>query len=292
MDVLSDVMAVVRTGQPRSARHQWRSPWAQRFDPVPGSIGFQVILQGPCRLTREGAAPVDLAAGDIVLRPRGRGHTLASGPGEDSTTASVCGAYQLDAGHALALLDDLPELIHLPGHLDRQPQLRATAELLATELDRPRPGTAAIVPALLDILLLHMLRTWLDQQSAGGVANGWAAALRDPPIAGALRAMHRDLARSWTVAALAAEAGLSRTEFARRFALLLGRPPLAYLTWWRMTTAGRLLLQSDAPLRVIAAEVGYRSEFAFASAFKRHFGIAPGAHRRGGNPVARSGSDR
>jgi AraC-like DNA-binding protein len=92
--------------------------------------------------------------------------------------------------------------------------------------------------------------------------------------------MHRDPARPWTVASLAAEAGLSRAPFARRFTALLGRPPLTYLTWWRMTTAARLLRESDAPLAAIAAEVGYGSEFAFAAAFKRRHGVAPGRFRR------------
>jgi AraC-like DNA-binding protein len=92
--------------------------------------------------------------------------------------------------------------------------------------------------------------------------------------------MHNDPARAWTVAALAAEAGLSRAPFARRFTELVGRPPLTYLTWWRMLTASRLLRDSDAPLNVVAAQVGYTSEFAFAHAFKRAYGTAPGRYRR------------
>ncbi|BCY10580.1 helix-turn-helix transcriptional regulator [Actinoplanes sp. L3-i22] len=128
--------------------------------------------------------------------------------------------------------------------------------------------------------LLHILRAWLDQAPAGETGTGWAAALNDPPIAAALRAMHRSPGHPWTVATLAAEAGLSRTPFARRFTELTGQPPLTYLTWWRMTTAARLLTASDAPLSTIAAEVGYTSEFAFAAAFKRRFDRPPGRYRR------------
>jgi AraC-like DNA-binding protein len=112
-----------------------------------------------------------------------------------------------------------------------------------------------------------------------GRATGWAAALHDPPTIAALRAMHRDPARPWTVATLAAEAGLSRAPFARRFTALLGQPPLTYLTWWRMTTAARLLQRSDAPLRAGAARIGYASESAFANTFKRQYGTAPGRYR-------------
>jgi AraC-like DNA-binding protein len=82
------------------------------------------------------------------------------------------------------------------------------------------------------------------------------------------------------VATLAAEAGLSRAPFARRFAALLGQPPLTYLTWWRMTTAARLLRETDQPLTAVATRVGYASEFAFSAAFKRRYGVAPGRFRR------------
>jgi AraC-like DNA-binding protein len=177
------------------------------------------------------------------------------------------------------LLDALPEVVHLPAHLGRHPGLRSTVDLLAAELAQPRLGTDAIVPALLDTLLLYVLRAWFDAQPVSG-ATGWAAALGDPGTAAALRAIHGDPARPWTVATLAAEAGLSRAPFARRFAALLGQPPLTYLTWWRMTTAARLLRESDQPLTAVAARVGYASEFAFSAAFKRRYGVAPGRFRR------------
>jgi len=128
-------------------------------------------------------------------------------------------------------------------------------------------------------LLLYILRAWFDEQPME-VTTGWAAALNDPATTAALRAIHRDPAHPWTVATLAAEAGLSRAPFARRFNDLVGQPPLTYLTWWRMITAGRLLRASDASLNVVAGQVGYTSEFAFANAFKRSYGVAPGRYRR------------
>ena len=68
-------------------------------------------------------------------------------------------------------------------------------------------------------------------------------------------------------------------------ASLIGQTPLAYLTWWRLTTAARLLRGSDAPLSAVAARTGYGSEYAFASAFKRQFGTPPGRYRRCGDPA-------
>ncbi|MGW0903088.1 AraC family transcriptional regulator [Streptomyces sp. NPDC002853] len=309
MDVLSDVVAVTRTGRPRSAHVRWHAPWGQEFASVPGSAGFQVVLQGSCWLLTPDAEVIQLGTGDVVFLPHGSGHTLADGPEtlvtapgcgpEDHqlsdayasvsvdrsgdggpATVLLCGAYQLDPSRTHPLLLTLPDLIHLPAQAGRHPALRSAVELLAAELEAPCLGMDAAVPALLDTLLLSVLRIWFTEQPARGATTGWAAALNDPPVTAALHAIHRDPAAPWTVAKLAAEAGLSRAPFARRFAMLVGQPPLGYLTWWRMTTAARLLRESDAPLRSIATQIGYTSEFAFASAFKRTYGMAPGAYRR------------
>jgi AraC-like DNA-binding protein len=193
---------------------------------------------------------------------------------------TLCGAYQLDPARAHPLLRDLPEVLHLPARLGHHAELRAAVDLLGAELQRPRLGADALIAALLDLLLLYLLRSWFDEQPASGTATGWAAALRDPAIGAAIHAIHRDPARPWTVESLGAHVGLSRAAFARRFTTLVGQPPLAYLTWWRMTSAARLLVDSDAPLAAVAARVGYTSEFAFATAFKRHVGTPPGTYRR------------
>ncbi|MFE6870053.1 AraC family transcriptional regulator [Kitasatospora sp. NPDC057692] len=311
MDVLSDVVAVMRTGEPRSARVEWHGAWGQRFPGAPGA-GFQVVLRGSCWLLRDDAEPVRLDAGDVLLLSRGQGHGLADhpstplaepacdphstprrqtgavggadGPGgpEEPTTVTLCGAYQLDPSRAHPLLRDLPDVLHLPARPDRHPELRAAMGLLDSELAAPRPGSDAAVTALLDLLLLLVLRAWADERAplADGRTGGWAAALADPAVSRALDAIHRSPERNWTVETLAGEAGLSRAAFARRFAALVGRPPLGYLTWWRLTTAARRLDGTDEPLNSIARQVGYGSEFAFAHAFKREFGLPPGRYRR------------
>ncbi|ROQ23479.1 AraC-like DNA-binding protein [Streptomyces sp. PanSC19] len=309
MDVLSDVVAVTRTGRPRSAHVRWHAPWGQEFASVPGSAGFQVVLQGSCRLLPPDADPVRLLEGDVVFLPHGSGHSLADGPERlvpapactpddhepydiyasarvdrtgagGAVTVVLCGAYLLDPSRAHPLLLTLPDLVHLPARSDRHPELRSAVRLLAAESENPRLGTDAVVPALLDALLLYILRIWFNERLARGNATGWAVALNDPPVTAALHAIHRNPAAPRTVAKLAEEAGLSRAPFAKRFAMLVGQPPLGYVPWRRMTTAARLLRTSDAPLRSIAAQVGYTSEFAFAHAFKRMHGTAPGTYRR------------
>lgn len=309
MDVLSDIIAVMRTGEPRSARVQWHAPWGQRYSPVPGA-GFQVILQGSCWLIPAASEPIALSVGDVVFFPHGGTHGIAdslstplgehvcdpsdgarfeqryAGPPagqtrqHSATTVTLCGAYQLDPARAHPLLTDLPEIVYFPARRGNRPELRAAVDLLGSELDQRRPGADAIIPALLDTLLLYILRAWYEEQSTHGAATGWAAALRDRAIATALDSIHRDPAVSWTVDRLGVQAGLSRAAFARRFTALTGQPPLTYLTWWRMTIAARMLRDSDAPLSTVAKQAGYGSEFAFGAAFKRQYGTAPGKYRR------------
>ncbi|GAB3438682.1 AraC family transcriptional regulator [Actinophytocola sediminis] len=301
MDVLSDVLAVMRTGRPVAARSSSRAPWGVRFD-AGDAAGAHVVLEGGCWLFPGGADPIQLGVGDVVFTPHGDGHALADQPdrplvdwrpepteespveemriaGTGAVTELLCASYSFDQVRRHPLLDDLPAVIHLPARVGAHPSLRSAVELLGDELRAPRAGTSAALPALIDMLLLYVLRAWLDEQPA---STGWAGALHDQALSAALRAIHRHPETQWTVESLARTAGMSRAAFAKRFTTTLRQPPLAYLTWWRLTTAARLLRESDLPLRTVAARCGYGSEFAIAKAFKRAFGVAPGQYRRAG----------
>ncbi|MEQ7126608.1 AraC family transcriptional regulator [Actinopolymorpha sp. B11F2] len=315
MDVLSHVITAMRTGQPRSFLVECRAPWGRSYQAVPGA-GFHVILQGSAWLLPEDGDPVALGVGDVVFMPQGITHAMADSPttptvpthpdehcrterhvvpvgpdrpnGSAPLTVMLCGMYRLDRSRIHPLLRELPDVVHLPARLGHHPSLRAAIDLLGGELQNPRYGTDAVVPALLDMLLLYILRAWTEDQPCDEAEGGWAAALRDPAVSAALCGIHRNPERQWTVESLGAEAGLSRAAFARRFTTLIGQPPLAYLTWWRMTTAAKLLRDTDISLHSTAQRVGYTSEFAFANAFKRAFRTAPGAYRRqhAGEPFA------
>ncbi|MEV4177676.1 AraC family transcriptional regulator [Nonomuraea sp. NPDC049709] len=304
MDVLSDVVSAARTGRPHSGRVTRSAPFA-RWSPAAPSAGFHIVLQGTCWLIPSRGEPIALGPGDVAFLPRGSAHGLADDPstpmseppetptevdggrddetpaGRAPTAVMLCGAYLLDGSAPHPLLNDLPEVIHLPTQVGRHRELRAAVELLGVELDSdPRPGSDTILLTLLDLLLLYILRAWFEEQRVSGhSATGWAAALHDPAVAAALRAIHGDPGRPWTVEELGAQARLSRAAFARRFTHLVGQPPLTYLTWWRMTTAARLLRTSDAPVNTIAQQVGYSSQYTFTHAFKRLYGSPPGSYR-------------
>jgi len=299
VDVFSDVIGSLRTGQAKFARTRHLGRWGNRFGPHRGA-GFHVVLAGSCWLVPETGDPIRLAAGDVVLLPHGAVHGLTDDPRRsldrlppesdgpdggdgDLRTGSatlLCGAYRLDHGQAHPFLRALPQVIHLPATADRPAALRSAVELLTADLAEPQPGADAALPALLDLLLVYALRAWSEQESRRQPGAGWHAALGDPGVAAALRAVHREPQAPWTVERLAALSGLSRTTFARRFTATMGLPPLAYLTWWRLSRAAQLLASGDAALATIARRVGYTSEFAFANAFKREFGISPGRYRR------------
>jgi AraC-like DNA-binding protein len=313
VDVLSDAIALMRLGRPHASRTLTAAPWGFRFLPS-SSAGFHVVLQGSCWVLPPDAPPIHVHAGDVVFLPNGRGHGLCDSPdtplvdvpptalvefgtpappesplagtspaaagGPTSTAMLLCGAYQLDRGLAHPLLLGMPDVIHFPARVGSHPSLRAAVDLLGAELETRRPGSDAVVTALLDALLLYVVRAWFESARSADAPAGWAAAITDPVVHRALQQIHERPADPWTVESLAAAVGLSRAAFARRFSALTGQPPLSYLTWWRMVLAGRLLRSSDVPLDAVAARVGYASEFAFAKAFKRHAGIAPGRYRR------------
>ncbi|MFI1660582.1 AraC family transcriptional regulator [Streptomyces sp. NPDC020472] len=303
MDVVSDAIAAVRVGRPSSERVRVTGRWCARFDPYEGA-GFHVVLRGGCWLLPDGGEPVVLGAGDAVLLPHGTGHVIADAPADAATAARavpferwadgglprpprttdgghevemLCGKYRLDHSRAHPLLAELPPLVHLPARPDGDAGLGAALALLAGELEEQRPGSSLALPSLLDLLFVYMVRAWMAESTAGA----WPAVLGDRVAAAALRALHADPAAPWTVGRLAAEAGVSRPTLARRFTALVGRPPMAYLAWWRLTRAAALLRDTGDPLAAVARRVGYGSPYALSHAFRREFGVAPGRYRTG-----------
>jgi AraC-like DNA-binding protein len=303
MDLIGEAISAMRTGRPKAARALLVAPWGLRFQAA-GAAGVHVILKGTAWLLPPDGEPILMSAGDVALVRRGRMHGLADDPGtplydvgadtphrdadhwpqdgsalDEGTPGTVLigGTYYLSGTRPHPLFDSLPDVVHLPARIGAASTVRTVIELLGAEMDRERPGLTAALPALLDLLLLYTMRSWFESAEN---ATGWARALRDPSLSAALSAIQERPAEPWTVASLAAEGGLSRAAFARRFAELAGQPPLTYLTWWRMTLAARLLQSSDATVDAIAGRVGYGSEYAFSKAFKRELGLPPARYRR------------
>lgn len=193
--------------------------------------------------------------------------------GADATTAIV-GAYPVRGEISRRLLDELPDILRVPGGGEGD----AVLEHLAAEVAIDAPGQQVVLDRLLDWMLVCTLRTWFDRP--GGQPPAWWAAQRDPVVGDALRLIHDDPSAPWTVAALAERAGVARSTLAKRFTDLVGEPPSSYLTTWRMTVAADLLTENRATVAEIARAVGYADPFGFSSAFKRVRGTSPTEFRR------------
>jgi AraC-like DNA-binding protein len=194
----------------------------------------------------------------------------------------LCGAYRLDRGRIHPFLRAMPDVIVVTPDYDGHPELRSLAALLEDDVAEARPGNWVTRSALVDLLLVHVLRQWQEET---GTVDG--PAVTDPAIVAALRVIHGHPRHRWTVQRLAEVAGMSRTAFGHRFTAQVGTPPMTYLTRWRLAQGARLLLQTKDPLATIARQVGYSTEFAFAGAFRREYGVAPGRFRHHPDPLPR-----
>jgi AraC-like DNA-binding protein len=155
--------------------------------------------------------------------------------------------------------------------------LGTTLKFTISEAKAARPGNAAMLGRLAELMFMEMLRVYMQQLPANH--GGWLAGVRDGQVGKVLRLLHADPARNWTVEELAHEAALSRSALAAKFADLVGDPPMQYLFNWRMQLAKQMLRESHT-VQDVALRVGYESEAAFNRAFKRATGAPPVAWRK------------
>ncbi|NOK33679.1 AraC family transcriptional regulator [Corallococcus exercitus] len=300
-DVVSDVLETLRFKTLLFGRFELGAPWAVRM-PRKANASFYVVARGSLRLQVEGTAkPVFLSAGDVVLLPRAPAHVLDDGSrrapaasdfvpsqllrppttrlgGTGPLTTLVTGCFQFGVDPVHPLLRAFPSIIRLSTQEGQgTPSLAATVQLITAETATPGPGSALVLGRLADVLLVHALRA--QTALAGARQAGWKA-LADPAIGNALSLMHEQPGTPWTVERLAQAVGVSRSGFAARFHALVGETPLHYLANWRMIRAARWLRESTDSLDTIAERAGYESAPAFSKAFKRRWGVGPGAYRR------------
>ncbi|MFJ2889444.1 AraC family transcriptional regulator [Streptomyces sp. NPDC087305] len=191
----------------------------------------------------------------------------------DGSTVMFIGTYLMRGEINGRLLDALPPLLTLPSEVWECP----LTPLLMEETVRDEPAQEVVLDRLLDLLVIAALRAWFSRPEAE--APAWYRAQADPVVGRALRLLQDDPAHPWTVASLAAKAGVSRAALARRFTDLVGEPPMSYLTAWRLALAADRLRDTQDTIGAIARQVGYGSAFALSTAFKRVYGVSPQEHR-------------
>lgn len=296
MDPMSDILRLLRPSSYGLRGLDAGGAWAIAFPPAPG-LKYYALQSGACWLQREDAA-IRLEAGDLAVISGAERFSLqtarvpaidaialfgATPPGETALVGSggevrgLGGFFKFAGRHAERMLAALPRVIHLRagGGAD---ELQWPITRLMRELRSPQQGGDLIAEHLVQTLLIETLRLHLASPEPRGV--GWLYALGDPRLRPVLAALHAEPGRRWTLATLAAVAGMSRTSFAERFRRVVGETPIDYLTRWRMLLAADRLRQDPAPISGIAAEFGYESESAFGAAFKRVIGTSPGRYLR------------
>lgn len=252
---------------------------------------FHLIQSGDSWLQLEGQPAAPLRPGDFVIFPRDSKHLITSGPDipqntpvnepppwDDTLplTQMICGYFEFQSRAAWPLLDSLPDALVLDLARTVLGDTRTVLNLMISETQIHQPGRAAVVDKLAYVLLVHALRT----QIATGLTGGMLAALADPKIGAVLNHLHRSPEAPWTVASMAAQAGMSRASFSNKFRTMLGETPMNYLIQWRMQVAIDALASTDQSVAQIAEAAGYRSEAAFRNAFKNVVGEPPGTFRR------------
>jgi AraC-like DNA-binding protein len=302
IDVLSDVLEQVEVQGMMTGGFAVRGSWVSR-GAISRPLKLVALVAGSAEVSADGPdgpdGPVELGPGDVVLLNHRTWLEVRGGAGEGpetelvpdagfdsmalaaadltSDTVLVGGWIKVNPAGLALIGQALPGLVHVRATTPEASRLGELVRRLFDEASGRRPGAAFAMRQSAQLLLLEMLRAYLDQNQP---PVGWLRLLTDEPLAPALRLIHGQPGEQWGLVELAREAGMSRTSFAARFRATAGVPPLAYLSRWRMLLAQRALRDRDARVGTIAAELGYRSDAAFSNAFKRESGESPLHYRR------------
>jgi AraC-like DNA-binding protein len=295
VDPLSEVISLLEPGTVFSKGISGAGKWAVRYSQF-GQPSFCAVLEGSCRLMVDGHEPLTLEAGDFVLMPATPGFTmsgfepakpkkmdptLSPSPTEELRHGTQSGPpdvrllggyFVFGSSDAALIVSLLPQLVHIRG----ERRLAVMVQLVGEESREQRSGRDLVLARLVEVLLIEALRSTTGAAASPGLLRG----LADARLAAAIRQMHENPSRSWTIEQLAKESALSRSAFFNRFNRTVGVPPMEYLLAWRMALAKSLLRRNEHSLADVAERVGYSSASTFSTAFSRHVGQAPGSYAR------------
>lgn len=299
-DPLADIVALLRPRAVVSASLEARGPWAIRLEAYP-HVKFGTVVAGRCLIALTGRRrPLRCEAGDFFMLSDPPAYVMASAltapqraagplfaaavdgrvrlgaPPAALTSHIVGGHFAFDPSNAHLLVAALPRMMRVPA--SEAGALRELTGLLAREVGERSPGRALVLDRLAQVILVQAMR----QLGAADMRRraSWLRALSDPQIGAALRQIHADVRTRWTLDALAQAVGMSRSAFALRFTRLVGKPPLEYAIAWRMQLARDALRTGDRAVGELAFALGYASESAFSTAFRREEGESPRAFRQ------------
>jgi len=307
-DTVADLLAGLRVHSSVYCLSDLSAPWGFAVDDA-STAKFHLVLEGSCWLRAGDLDPVRLGTGELVILPRGERHSVSDGPGspvigldrviaghpldanarlryggDGSRTRLLCGGFTLSEPMPGPLLTLLPPILVVdPRSASISSWIDPVFALVREEANRPAPGAQAIFAKLADVFLSQALRTYLAGAGQAGLRPPRAE--RDSRIEQAAALVRGQPARSWTLQALAREVGMSRTLLTTRFHAAVGESPIRYLAKVRLGQAAGYLATSDLSLEAIAGRTGYASNASLSKAFKREFGVSPGAYRTAGEDL-------
>ncbi|MFE3515097.1 AraC family transcriptional regulator [Streptomyces sp. NPDC059166] len=313
MDALSGLLESPKARGAFLLKSVFNPPWGLRVeDRAP--LSLVTLMHGSAWVLRDGGEPLRITAGDVAVIRGPEPYTLADDPatppaitidpdqrcttvaGQDvadsmslgvrtwgephraGSTVMLSGTYQAPNEVGRRLLAGLPAMLVQPASAARAPLIA----MLAAEVDKEDIGQEVVLDRLLDLLLVNVLRAWLTEPGTGAPLRFRAQS--DPVVGQAIRLLHEQPGRPWTVASLATAVGVSRAALARQFTELVGEPPISYLTGWRLALACEMLRDPGLSVAHVAAKVGYSGPFALSTAFKRELGVSPKEFRQGKRP--------
>ncbi|UTW55904.1 AraC family transcriptional regulator [Kordiimonas sp. SCSIO 12610] len=305
MDVLSDILDVLKFKGCLYFTTNFGSPWGVKVPHYQNTARFHLVTQGSLWITVAGCPdPIKIEDGDFIIIPHGAAHEMRDNIDNSSTmlnshddgtfdddgtfrlgdresediTRLVCGHFEFDSGFQHPLLEQLPSYILIKKEeAESVPWFNQALLVMASEAGDNKLGYSEILKRMSEILFIHTVRLWSERET--GKAN-FIAAVTDPKIGRSLNALHAEPNCRWTVEDLAKSAGMSRTAFAEQFSKLTGLTPMQYVTVWRIQKAQRMLIENDVSVEWVASQVGYESVAAFSRVFKKIAGEGPGAYRR------------
>lgn len=315
VDVLSEVLRAIRLRGATFFDVSACSPWVVEAPPasqvlsltLPASqhlISYHVITEGACWGGLTDEPHVRLPKGTVIIFPHGDPHALGSEPGmratpnldiyrrpfphqlpvsvsieggEKELTTIVCGFLGCDVRPFNPLLAALPRMM-VVSDANQDGWISRFVELAVAESRQKRPGGEAVLAKLSELMFIEVLRRHWEERAPD--QSGWLSGLRDEQVGRALRLLHAEPSRAWTLESLAKETGMSRSALAERFSRYVGEGPIQYLTSWRMQSAAFKLSEGASTVAAVASEAGYDSEAAFSRAFKRLVGTPPAAWRK------------
>ncbi len=284
------------------------APWGIDVPSLDDQVGLLIITAGTARLVTKPDEVRLLQPGSLTLLTRGQPMQVASDAsarltalddlpvepvthrfervfhgGGGAETRFTFSLMKIDDPTTRQLFRELPDIVEVNGwDAPVETWLRSTVQLISEEARLMRPGSETLITRLADILVIQLIRRWLEQ--AGPGERGWLAALHEPGLGRALAAIHNAPATDWTLGTLADIAAMSRSAFCARFTAMLDTAPMKYVTRHRLARAREALLQTNASLAEISERHGYGSDTAFSRAFRKQYGMAPGQIRAGRQP--------